>query len=324
MRHIWITLFVAGCLFAGETLYAKPGTGGSSRPPSSGSGGKPKFGSPSKPTAPKPPPVSKPAPPVSKPSAPVAKPPSSTESSKPKFGSLTSPSKPVTGNDKPKPNSGVDTTVSGSRKPESKPQEGSAKSQAQKEVVSERRFNEQKAKDQPKPEPSRRPDPKVTETIRSKPVEQYKPEVREQRVTTHVTHHHYNHPSSWYYSQPVVHVGGGYSSAFWWMMMEWDAERRARWLYNHRYSIETSAYERGMRDASVAAEVAKLEARSTQRDTAYVDKEFADNPDLMYTQEAVEATVAPSRAGWVILWVFVGLGGVALTVWFVGFKRWGN
>lgn len=319
MRHIWITLFVAGCLFAGETLYAKPGTDGSSRPPSSGGGGKPKFGSPSKPTAPKPPPVSKPAPPVSKPKPPVSKPPSSTESGKPKFGSpgVASPNKP-------KPNSGVDTTVSGSRKPESKPQEGSAKSQAQKEMVSERKFKEQKAKDQPKPESSRRLDPKVTETIRSKPVEQYKPEIRERRVATHVTHHHYNHPSSWYYSQPVIHVGGGYSSAFWWMMMEWDAERRARWLYNHRYSIETSAYERGMRDAVVAAEVAKLEARSAQRDTAYVDKEFSENPDLMYTQEAVEATVAPSRVGWIVLWVFVGLGGVALTVWFVGFKRWGN
>jgi hypothetical protein len=54
-----------------------------------------------------------------------------------------------------------------------------------------------------------------------------------------------------------MYIGGGYNPAFWWMMSEWDAERRARWLYHNQNTIERDAYERGMQDAKVAEYVAK-------------------------------------------------------------------
>lgn len=101
------------------------------------------------------------------------------------------------------------------------------------------------------------------------------------------------------------------------MMAEWDAERRARWLYNHQNVIERDAYERGMRDAAVAQRVAELKAQNSQIDPDYVDPEFAKDPSLMYTQDHIEAVYNPevatdnSGAGIVLL---VILGGVVLCV----------
>jgi len=96
--------------------------------------------------------------------------------------------------------------------------------------------------------------------------------------------------------------------------MEWNAERRARWLYHNQHTIEQAAYERGMRDQAVAEELAKLKAQNVSVNPDYVDPEFKENPDLMYSQDYVEAaynpTVAPSTGisflGWVIGILIIG------------------
>lgn len=93
--------------------------------------------------------------------------------------------------------------------------------------------------------------------------------------------------------------------------MEWDASRRARWLYNNQANVEAAAYKEGMKDAAVAAEIARLQAEGKAADPNYIDPEFADNPDLMYDQEYVEAAYNPtvvqpkSGAGSVLLWIIV-------------------
>ncbi len=114
--------------------------------------------------------------------------------------------------------------------------------------------------------------------------------------------------------------------------MEWSAERRAHWFYHNQHNIERDAYERGMKDAAVAAEVAKLKAQNVQPNPDYVDKEFVDNPDLMYDQNYVEAAYNPvvverssgSGVGKVLLWmIIIGVvGGLAYVLVFR--VRWGQ
>lgn len=78
--------------------------------------------------------------------------------------------------------------------------------------------------------------------------------------------------------------------------MEWDAERRAQWFYNHQNTIEHDAYERGMRDSAVAQRVAELKAQNSKIDPDYIDPEFAKDPSIMYTQEHIEAVYNPEVA----------------------------
>jgi hypothetical protein len=148
----------------------------------------------------------------------------------------------------------------------------------------------------------------------------------------HIHNYGYSRPYDWYYSQPTFYVGGGYSSAFWWMMMtDWTAERRAYWLYHNQANIERDAYERGMKDAAVAAEIAKLKAQGVKPNPDYVDKEFSDNPDLMYDQDYVEAAYNPvvveehsSGVGTVLLWFLVIIIAGAVVCILVFKVRWGR
>jgi len=175
-------------------------------------------------------------------------------------------------------------------------------------------------------------DSKTVKIIRDKPSTSYTPERRAERYETHVHNHHYSHPYNWYSSQPTYYVGGGYSSSFWWMMSEWSAERRAAWFYHNQHNIERDAYERGLRDSAVAAEVARLRARNEAVNSSYVDLQFADNPDLMYDQKYVEAAynptiVPPSQPGdgsgvLVFFGILAGLAVIAGLVWLIFVKRW--
>lgn len=110
--------------------------------------------------------------------------------------------------------------------------------------------------------------------------------------------------------------------------MEWDAERRARWLYHNRHVIERDAYERGVRDAAVAAQIAELESQGVKPDSNYVDPEFSSDPSMMYTQEHIEAVYNPQVANSNGLTFVIGFVIVALllcgTAYVVFFVRWGK
>jgi hypothetical protein len=113
------------------------------------------------------------------------------------------------------------------------------------------------------------------------------------------------------------------------MMMEWDAERRAQWFYNHQNTIERDAYERGMSDSAVAQRVAQLKAQNSKIDTDYVDPEFAKDPSLMYTQDHIEAVynpevVAPKTSGRTVL-LILGAGVLCVAAYVLIFRvRWGK
>lgn len=331
-----------------EDAYAqRRGSSRSSRPSTSrpSSGSKPKFGSSSSSSSKKPKFGSSSS--SSKPKFGSSSKPS-TSSSKPKFGSSSSSKKPSAGSStsssKPKFGSGSKPSTSqrpsspGSSRPSTS---SSAKTRAAQQATSKRKYEETKRATAP-PKPSYtnshgktvnvRRDSATVKSIRSRPSSYYTPAAREQRVTVHVSNH-YSHPYSYYHSQPYYYVGGGYSSAFWYMMMEWNAERRARWLYHNRSNIDSAAYQRGIQDAEVQARLAALEAQNTPRNTDYVDPEFADNPDMQYSQEYIEAAYNPTvvassgnagAAGTAFVWIIVIFVGV-IAVWFVMTKlRWGN
>jgi hypothetical protein len=175
--------------------------------------------------------------------------------------------------------------------------------------------------------------------LRGRPSSYVQPAERQRRIVNHVTIHNYSHPYDYYWSRPVGFGIGPYSLGFWWMMMEWNASRRAEWLYHNQSRISAEAYAEAARDADVQKRLAALEAEKKQRDPDYVDPEFAENPSDQYDQDYVEAAynptvrpavapptaVVPARSGFGWLEsLLLTLGGLAGLWWMVFRVRWGR
>jgi hypothetical protein len=146
--------------------------------------------------------------------------------------------------------------------------------------------------------------------------------------------YHYSHPADYYWSRPVSYGIGPYSNGFWWMMMEWDAERRANWLYNNQARLSAEAYAAARQDVAVQQRLAALEARQVPQNVNYVDPEFAADPTDQYDQTYVEAaynpTVMPvsepsggSGAKTIIL-ALLGITVVGSLIYFALTYRWGS
>jgi hypothetical protein len=135
--------------------------------------------------------------------------------------------------------------------------------------------------------------PAVTQ-LRERPSTYIQPDVRQERVINHVTVYHYQHPYDYYWGRPVGYGIGPYSNGFWWMMMEWNAQRRADWLYHNQARLSAEAYADGARDAAVQQRLAALEAQRVPRNVNYVDPEFASDPTDQYDQTYVEAAYNPT------------------------------
>ena len=135
--------------------------------------------------------------------------------------------------------------------------------------------------------------PAVTQ-LRERPSTYIQPDVRQERFVQHVTVYHYAHPYDYYWGRPVGYGIGPYSNGFWWMMMEWNAERRAQWLYHNQARLSAEAYADGARDAAVQQRLAALEAQKVPRNVNYVDPEFASDPTDQYDQNYVEAAYNPT------------------------------
>lgn len=175
--------------------------------------------------------------------------------------------------------------------------------------------------------------------LRGRPSTYIQPEERQRRIVNHVTVYNYSHPYDYYWGRPVGYGIGPYSLGFWWMMMEWNASRRAEWLYHNQSRISTEAYAEAARDAEVQRRLAALESEKKRRDPDYVDPEYAENPSDQYDQDYVEAaynpTVMPAAAaqrevvrsqsggGW--LWSLLLTTGVLAGLWWLVFRmRWGR
>ena len=110
-------------------------------------------------------------------------------------------------------------------------------------------------------------------------------------------------------------------------MLDWSLERRAMWMYHNRHTIDSHLYAQQMQNAQLQARVAALEGQGVQRNPNYVDSEYKDNPDLMYSNEYVSAAYNPAPApagGGSYLWWILGAFVVAGLIWLVFIKRWGN
>ena len=161
------------------------------------------------------------------------------------------------------------------------------------------------------------------------------------RVENHY-HNYYGPRYDYYRSQPYVYVGGGYSPLFWYAMMDWSIDRQAMWYYHNHSTIDQQLYQQQLaNNAVLRAKVAELESQKLARNPRYVDPEFKENPDVMYDDSYVEASVNPtivpistqptviaarpvqsSGAGWTIFYVLLGLVVVAVLVKLVLFTDW--
>lgn len=163
--------------------------------------------------------------------------------------------------------------------------------------------------------------------------------------TTRVEHHyhtHYGDRYNDYYSRPYINVGGGYSALFWYSMLDWSADRQARWFYHNQNVINQQYYQQQLtQNAQLRAEVERLKAQNVTVNPQYVDSEYQENPDLMYSQEYVKSVmdesldansvpvsrpkVIQTQNSWVVfvIWSFmliVIVGGLIYLVFFHNFK----
>lgn len=113
-------------------------------------------------------------------------------------------------------------------------------------------------------------------------------------------------------------------------MMDWSLQRRALWLYHHQNTIDSQLYATQMQNAQLSAEINRLKASGlAPKGGDYVDNEYAENPDLMYSEDYVKAAYNPApvqrtSGGWTVLWVLLGIGGLVLVIWLIFFKDWGR
>jgi len=90
-------------------------------------------------------------------------------------------------------------------------------------------------------------------------------------------------------------VGGGYSPLFWYVLLDWNVQRQAQWMYHNQNTLNQAIYQEQLaKNAALRAEIERLKATSTPINPNYVDPEFQDNPDLMYSDEYVNAVYNPT------------------------------
>jgi hypothetical protein len=308
-----LSFILAASLILGGTIEAagpssRPGSSSkSSSTPSSRPSSRPNAPSVSKPSTPSSKPSSRPntvttpssrpnAPSVSKPSTPSYKP-----SSRPETPSVTTPSTPsYKPSSRPETPSSSGFSFGDSKKPSSKPVNGfdSSAAQAKKREESKTVFQAATA---PK-------DSYTTPLGKTVKVDTSKPSVSVIRDTvssdeyasrpTRIEHHyhtHYGDRYNTYRSRPYIDVGGGYSPLFWYIMLDWSVQRQAQWMYHNQNTINQALYQEQLaKNAALRAEIDRLRASGTTINPGYVDPEFRDNPDLMYSDEYVTAVYNPT------------------------------
>jgi hypothetical protein len=155
--------------------------------------------------------------------------------------------------------------------------------------------------------------------------------------STRVEHHYHNHYGSrydYYRTQPYVYVGGGYDSIFWYAMMDWSLERRALWMYNHQNTINQQLYAQQLaNNAQLRAQIETLQLRGQSVNSDYVDPEFVAEPDVMYSDDYVNAAYNPepvavqspqssdSGSFWIVFTMAL-LFFISLTIYFVFIHDW--
>lgn len=147
------------------------------------------------------------------------------------------------------------------------------------------------------------PTPKSTYTTptgQTQTIKKDAPQV--QTVRNYVTHERYvtydNRASSFYgsyYGRPTY-----YNDSYSPFLMGWilsdaiNSQQRATWMYHHQNDMDQARYNEMLaRDSQLRAEIEALKAQNIARDPSYVPPQMADNPDVMFDKEFVEASYNP-------------------------------
>jgi hypothetical protein len=100
-----------------------------------------------------------------------------------------------------------------------------------------------------------------------------------------------------YYTRPVVYYNDPYNSFFWWWLLDRSLDDRAYWAYHHRYDMDDARYQALLaHDAALQARITQLDMQKLPRESTYVPPGLQDNPDLMYTDDYVNAAYNPQPA----------------------------
>jgi hypothetical protein len=133
-----------------------------------------------------------------------------------------------------------------------------------------------------------------------KPINPKSPPVQTvRRYVTHERYVTYDHRLSSFYG-PYYGRPAYYSDYFSPFLMGWllsdalNSHQRALWVYHHQDQMDQARYAELLRnDAQLQAEINQLRAQNIAQDPSYVPPQMADNPDLMYSKEFVDAAYNP-------------------------------
>jgi hypothetical protein len=85
-----------------------------------------------------------------------------------------------------------------------------------------------------------------------------------------------------------IWIGGYIDTVFWYYMATWTPARQAKWLWNYQNVIDPKLIAERRENQAVEDEYWKLNVARAPIDPYYVDSQFADDPDLMYTSQFVD------------------------------------
>lgn len=129
---------------------------------------------------------------------------------------------------------------------------------------------------------------------------------------------------------PVVYYSDPFGPFFYsWLLMQ-SLDQRAYWTYHHRQQMDDARYrEMVTKDVQLETRIRALEQQKVARDPNYVPTAMKDNPDLMYSDQYVNAAynpqvipppAPPNHTGHYVMWfalILMGFVVVGFMIWFV-------
>jgi hypothetical protein len=133
-------------------------------------------------------------------------------------------------------------------------------------------------------------------------------------------------------STPVIVYTDPYSTLFWTWILQQSLETRATWAFNHHNKMDPARYRDFLaKDDKLKPRIDEFEKSGAMPDPGFVPAGI--DPDLMYTDDYVDAVTNPSRRGRsristtfasALGRIFLVLLVLAVLYWLIFVKRWGE
>lgn len=123
---------------------------------------------------------------------------------------------------------------------------------------------------------------------------------------------HYNDPYDWRFSN---------------LLLTMTIADQAMWYYSHRSHMDSARYEQAMQNAELKARITALESQKAPVNPNYVPPVIEKDPDLMYSDNYVEAVYnpepVPQRNFWrPTFYIIIFFGFIGGMIWVVFIKNW--